>query len=431
MNKFNRLLSSITLSPLLWGVAAAVLFYMPIHSGQWDNPFVQRYFAGHWVEYVSTTLFFVGVAAVVLRMLATQAQRPLLDRPLLDAIPPGGQPVTACDVLLARLEALSGAVQDTYLVRRLREALEYVYRKGSADALDDELRSLADLDIARMHAGYSFARIVIWAIPILGFLGTVIGITEAVAGLSPQALEDSLPSVTAGLGVAFDTTTLSLALSMVLMFCLHTAERFESQLVADVDSRVAAEMVGRFQPSINAASDPQVAVIRRIAEEVVRSSDNIVARQAELWQATFTQMQQQWQSWSQTAAAQLEASLAKTMQDHAKTVAASADGSSSKMLDKWSQVQQALLQSAEAVTLQQRELVKQGEVLSQVVSATGQVEKLESELNRNLNTLAGAKNFEQTVLSLGAAIQLLNAKLGALPSTDTPAVDLKKRTKAA
>jgi hypothetical protein len=316
-------------------------------------------------------------------------------------------------------------------VRRLREALEYVYRKGSADALDDELRSLADLDVARMHAGYSFARIVIWAIPILGFLGTVIGITEAVAGLSPQALEDSLPSVTAGLGVAFDTTTLSLALSMALMFCLHTAERFESQLVADVDSRVAAEMVGRFQPSINAASDPQVAVIRRIAEEVVRSSDNIVARQAELWQTTFTQMQQQWQAWSQTAAAQLETSLAKTMQDHAKTVAASADGSNSKMLDKWSQVQQALLQSAEAVTLQQRELVKQGEVLSQVVSATGQVEKLESELNRNLNTLAGAKNFEQTVLSLGAAIQLLNAKLGALPSTDTPAVDLKKRTKAA
>jgi biopolymer transport protein ExbB/TolQ len=431
VNKFNRLLSSITLSPLLWGVAAAVLFYMPIHSGQWDNPFVRRYFAGHWVEYVSTTLFFVGVAAVVLRMLATQAQRPLLDRPLLDAIPPGGQPVTACDVLLARLEALSGAVQDTYLVRRLREALEYVYRKGSADALDDELRSLADMDVARMHAGYSFARIVIWAIPILGFLGTVIGITEAVAGLSPQALEDSLPSVTAGLGVAFDTTTLSLALSMVLMFCLHTAERFESQLVSDVDSRVAAEMVGRFQPSINAASDPQVAVIRRIAEEVVRSSDNIVARQAELWQTTFTQMQQQWQSWSQTAAAQLETSLAKTMQDHAKTVAASADGSSSKMLDKWSQVQQALLQSAEAVTLQQRELVKQGEVLSQVVSATGQVEKLESELNRNLNTLAGAKNFEQTVLSLGAAIQLLNAKLGALPSADTPSVDLKKRTKAA
>jgi biopolymer transport protein ExbB/TolQ len=416
---------------LLWGGAATVLFYMPIHSGQWNHPFVQRYFAGHWVEYVTTTLFFVGVAAVILRVLATQAQRQLLDRPLLDAIPPGGQPVSACDTLLARLEALSGAVQDTYLVRRLREALEYVYRKGTADALDDELRSLADMDVARMHAGYSFARIVIWAIPILGFLGTVTGITEAVAGLSPQALEESLPTVTAGLGVAFDTTTLSLALSIILMFGLHAAERLENKLVLAVDARVAAELVGRFQPSIDAASDPQVAVIRRIAEEVVRNSDNLVARQAELWQTTFTQVQQQWQAWSLQSGAQLEASLAKTMQAHAQAVAASSDTTSQQTIAKWSEVQQALLQNAEAVTLQQRELVRQGEVLTQIVSATGQVEKLESELNRNLNTLAGAKNFEQTVLSLAAAIQLLNAKLGALPNTEMPPVDLKKRTKAA
>jgi hypothetical protein len=90
-------------------------------------------------------------------------------------------------------------------------------------------------------------------------------------------------------------------------------------------------------------------------------------------------------------------------------------------------VQKALLQNAEAVTLQQRELVKQGEVLTQVVAATGQVEKLENELNRNLNTLAGAKNFEQTVLSLGAAIQLLNAKLGHVPSPETPQVELKSK----
>jgi len=39
------------------------------------------------------------------------------------------------------------------------------------------------------------------------------------------------------------------------------------------------------------------------------------------------------------------------------------------------------------------------------------VVKLEDALNRNLANLAGASNFEQTVMSLAAAIHLLNARL--------------------
>jgi len=47
------------------------------------------------------------------------------------------------------------------------------------------------------------------------------------------------------------------------------------------------------------------------------------------------------------------------------------------------------------------------------------VAKLEAALNHNLEALAGAKNFEQTVMSLAAAIHLLNARLGELPSEST------------
>jgi hypothetical protein len=51
------------------------------------------------------------------------------------------------------------------------------------------------------------------------------------------------------------------------------------------------------------------------------------------------------------------------------------------------------------------------------------VRKLEVELNRNLAALAGARNFEETVMSLAAAIHLLNSRLGYLPS-DGPRVQL-------
>ena len=131
-------------------------------------------------------------------------------------------------------------------------------RKSSAETLDDELRALADYDVDRMHASYSLVRIIVWAIPILGFLGTVIGITLAIAKLSPDQLENSLPEVTAGLGIAFDTTALALALSMVLMFAKFFVERLETRLLMAVDRRVAEELVGRFQ-TYGTGADPHVA----------------------------------------------------------------------------------------------------------------------------------------------------------------------------
>ncbi len=51
-------------------------------------------------------------------------------------------------------------------------------------------------------------------------------------------------------------------------------------------------------------------------------------------------------------------------------------------------------------------------MLLKVVEAGDQIARLEQTLNRNLQSLAGAKKFEETVVSLAAAIQLLSARLG-------------------
>ena len=63
--------------------------------------------------------------------------------------------------------------------------------------------------------------------------------------------------------------------------------------------------------------------------------------------------------------------------------------------------------------------------MSQVLQATGEVIKLEQALNDNLRRLAGAKNFEDTVMSLSAAIHLLNTRLGETSRRSDP-VELDK-----
>jgi ElaB/YqjD/DUF883 family membrane-anchored ribosome-binding protein len=76
------------------------------------------------------------------------------------------------------------------------------------------------------------------------------------------------------------------------------------------------------------------------------------------------------------------------------------------------EIQQALGSAASATIEQQEQLVRQGEILLKVVDATGQVKQLENTLNSNLSSLSRSHNFEETLLSLSAALQLLSARLG-------------------
>lgn len=425
MNQVNKIARAIVWSPVLWGGLATFGFYAPLHAGHWAHPFVLRYFAGHWVEYVTTALFFIGLAALALKTLRIFTQFGILKAPLLDAIGPSGQSVSHCENLLGRLTRQPDDWQDSYLMRRLREALEFVYRKNSAAGLDEELRYLSDLDASRMQSSYALVWFVIWAVPIMGFLGTIIGITDAVGNLNPKALEESLNGVTSGLGVAFDTTALSLSLSVVLMFVKYFIERYESRLLDRVDERTSAELVGRFEESAQSA-DPQVAAVRRISETVLSALDKLVVRQTELWQDSIRAAHEQW-SLQATATGRVvedafSAALGTNVQQHAAALAEAEQVVTARNRQHWEGVQQALLQNAEAVTLQQRELAHQGELLLQVVGATENLAGLELELNRNLAALAGARHFEETVISLSAAIGLLSARLGHLD--DVPRVEL-------
>jgi predicted kinase len=75
-------------------------------------------------------------------------------------------------------------------------------------------------------------------------------------------------------------------------------------------------------------------------------------------------------------------------------------------------MQAALVDTATATVEQQQQLVRQGDILLKVVDATGQIKQLENTLNQNLSTLGRSHNFEETLMSLSAAVQLLSARLG-------------------
>jgi len=242
VSKLNVLSALLLRSPLLWGGALSFTFFALIHGGVITDANVIRYLAGHWVEYVETALFCVGLAFLALHLGSLVRQSRRVGDEMLEAATEGG-------VDPAEAAALSASIPESavgYLPRRLREALDLVIRTGSADDLENHLKYLSDLDASRASQGYGLVRFVIWAIPIMGFLGTVIGITEAIACLSPTQL-DNISGVVAGLGTAFDTTATALALSMVLMFLQFLIDRYEQSLLGKVDEAAWESLAGRFQ----------------------------------------------------------------------------------------------------------------------------------------------------------------------------------------
>lgn len=291
--------------PLPWGALATVLLYVGLDAGLVSDPLVIRYLTGHWAEYVCTTMFLVGAAAAVVKAIDLVDETRAQNGALFEGLPTGDLPLAEVPLFVQRLDAQPARNQRSYLYGRLRAALNYLSRRGSTEKLEDELRSLSDQDAERKHASYGLMRMMLWAMPFVGSLGTVIGIGKAVANLGPDV---AWATMIPGLEMAFDTTALALLWSVVLMLAVFVADHVETRLLATVDTRAAAELVGRFRgpamyhgagPAAGGAGDGTV---------VVEAMEKMTSKQSEMWQAGLDAATKHWDEQTELLKKQLETS---------------------------------------------------------------------------------------------------------------------------
>ena len=379
MSKLNALATMLIRSPLVWGVALACGFFKLIHDGIIADPTVVRYLAGNWIEYVEVGMFFIGMAALAGKWADVAWQRRGIATEQIDPIPDGGQDPTDAVSLLASLPEEGQAGGATLIVRRLREAIDFVARTGTADGLEDHLKYLSDVDAARAARSYGLVRFIVWAIPIMGFLGTVIGITVAIASLSPTQLEN-ISGVVAGLGTAFDTTATALGLSMVLMFIQFLVDRSEQSLLADIDVVAWETLAGRFQAVAGTGNASLLGVIDH-AGTTLRVS--------------------------------LEKSIHAVLAGWTESLASAQAGLVAEHEDRWAAAAESLAVAMRAMEAQHAKIAGQTQLLASVVDATRDLATLEKTLNDNLATLTSSGRFEEVLATLAASTQLLAARAGA------------------
>lgn len=108
------------------------------------------------------------------------------------------------------------------LIRKTLYHLESVQQKEEINSI---LSYHAQISHSKMEEGFTMLKVFYWAIPILGFIGTVMGIGDAIgefssfiaSGADAAGLKNSLVGVSKGLSVAFDSTLIALAFAVVLL----------------------------------------------------------------------------------------------------------------------------------------------------------------------------------------------------------------------
>lgn len=165
-----------------------------------------------------------------------------------------------------------------------------------------------------LKGSYSLSRFMVWAIPIMGFIGTVWGISNGIAHFSDAMttsnsvtdvsamLKENLPLVTNSLATAFDTTLLALLLSIPLMMFMISLEKSEEAYLINLDENwfhdIKPALLNRYESdnlqvisNTNSTPSESNTDTKIVAGEIKRLSTQIKALQEtmeDLYETVFT-----------------------------------------------------------------------------------------------------------------------------------------------
>jgi biopolymer transport protein ExbB/TolQ len=177
-------------------------------------------------------LMFWALAIMGYKTVKILAERQLLD---VDLVPVAeGMRILPEDTreFARQIQALPDDRQQMVLPRALLNALRRFSSTRNIQDVSSSTHTIFELEADRLESELSMIRYISWAIPSIGFIGTVRGIGEALAQ-ADKAVQGDIAGVTQSLGVAFNSTFIALLISIFLMFLVHQLQLLQERLVFD------------------------------------------------------------------------------------------------------------------------------------------------------------------------------------------------------
>jgi biopolymer transport protein ExbB/TolQ len=134
-----------------------------------------------------------------------------------------------------QVQQLPGEQQQMLLPRALLNALRRFNSTHNIQDVSSSTNTICESEAERLESELSMIRYISWAIPSIGFIGTVRGIGEALAQ-ADKAVQGDIAGVTQSLGVAFNSTFIALLISIFLMFLVYQLQLLQERLVFDTQA---------------------------------------------------------------------------------------------------------------------------------------------------------------------------------------------------
>jgi biopolymer transport protein ExbB/TolQ len=141
-----------------------------------------------------------------------------------------------------QVQALPEDRQQMLLPRALLNALRRFSSTRNIQDVATSTHTICESEAERLESELSMIRYISWAIPSIGFIGTVRGIGEALAQ-ADKAVQGDIAGVTQSLGVAFNSTFIALLISIFLMFLVHQLQLIQERLVYDSENYVDEKVI--------------------------------------------------------------------------------------------------------------------------------------------------------------------------------------------
>lgn len=144
------------------------------------------------------------------------------------------------------IQSLPERARQMLLPRVLLSSLERFGSTRNVQDVSSVANTMCEAEGERLESELSMIRYIAWAIPSIGFIGTVRGIGQAL-GEAHRAVQGDISGVTENLGIAFNSTFIALLISIVVMFLVHQLQLLQERLVLDTQTYVDHNLIRHMQ----------------------------------------------------------------------------------------------------------------------------------------------------------------------------------------
>lgn len=219
-----------------------------------------RWFAAMFLErgpcpYPTMLLFFWALALLLLKWRKLVFQRRVFGLSLMPQEPEFVLTSATAREVRERMCTLVDNPHHFVLFNRIDLALANLHNIGHTADVAAILKVQAENDEAQIASSYGIIQGFMWGIPVLGFIGTVLGLSQAIgaftdtlqAGGDLTAIRASLKTVTGGLATAFETTLVALVCAFILQLIVSFMQSLESQFLDNCNDVCSRQVAGKLR----------------------------------------------------------------------------------------------------------------------------------------------------------------------------------------